>query len=145
MYFDTSKLSIRQLTELRRLEYNRWKPMRAPLLGNELVYFNRAGFFHITHNGQRKFRKEADRRMRLNLLPQARKVIQRANFYGSPNRVVAAEENRTGKEVTYYELTYRYDKTKAVSVIVRKIGTGGQLHFYSIRYYKKSATKKGTL
>ncbi|MBR1801883.1 hypothetical protein IJ768_01490 [Candidatus Saccharibacteria bacterium] len=41
---DTSKLSIRELIELKRLEYKRLEPVKCPLLNDELVHFNKMGF-----------------------------------------------------------------------------------------------------
>ena len=136
MNIDTSKLTVRELAEVRKLEYGRLKPVKCRLLGNELVYFNKDGFFHLAHNGRGRFRNEADQRMRLNLMPKARGVIARATFYGSAPRMVIAEENRTHKDITFYEVTRRYSTGKAISVILRRIGNG-RLHFYSIRYYNK--------
>lgn len=136
--FDTSKLTIPQLIQLRKLEYKRFEPVKCPFLGNELVYFNKDGFYHLTHDGRDRIRNAANSRMRLNLLPYVRIIIKKARFYGSPVRVIPADDrnNKFGKQITYYELAYRLVGNKVISVVLRRIGRG-QLHYYSVRYYNK--------
>ncbi|MDO4967204.1 MAG: hypothetical protein Q4E70_00330 [Candidatus Saccharibacteria bacterium] len=134
---NTNKLSIEDLKALKRLEYNRWKPIKCPLMGGELVYFNKDGFFHLTHNGQGKLRTKPDQRMRLNLLSYARKVIYRSRNFSANEKVVPPQESKIGKHIHFYELTYRFSPQKAVTVVLRRLGDGGRLHYYSIRYYKK--------
>lgn len=135
-HVDTNKLTIIELRNLRHLEYNRWEPLRCPIL-NEVVYFNKDGFYHLTHNGQNKIRKESDQRMRLNLLPNARTVISKSKDMSSNMRMIPSDQNRYKKNIYYYELTYRFSPKKAVSVVLRRIGEGGRLHYYSIRYNNK--------
>lgn len=136
LQFDTNKLSITDLVALRKLEYRRLQPTKCPLLNNELVFFNKNGFFHLTHDGRRRIRNPADQRMRLNLLPQVCKVIKDATAFGSPIRVIPAQDNKFGKAITYYEIIYRTSPKRCIAVVIRRIGNG-QLHYYSIRYYKR--------
>ena len=133
---DTNKLTIKELIEFRRLQYEKWEPILCPQLKNELVYFNKEGFYHLTHNGRGKIRNQADQRMRLNLLPNIPTVIKKSRSFGSSIRIIPASNNKFHKEITYYELYYRFTSIKAVSVIIRKIGNGN-LHFYSVRFNKK--------
>lgn len=142
LQFDSSKLSIKALVELRKIEYSRFQPTECPLLGDELVYFNNEGFFHLTHTGRRKFRDESDQRMRLNLLPNVPQVIRKAPCFGSPIRIVDASDNKLGKKITYYELTCRITPTKKISVVLRRIGDRGKLQYYSVRYNKRGDRQK---
>lgn len=125
----TNKLTTAQLRDLRKLEYSRFEPVRCPFLGNETVYFNKDGFYHLTHDGRNKIRNSADSRMRLNLLPYVRTIIKKASCFGAPVRVIPADDsyNRFGKVIMYYELTYRMSSDKVISVVLRRIGKG-QLH-----------------
>lgn len=134
---DTNKMNIRDLKALRRLSYNRWKPLKCPLMGGEEVHFNKDGFYHLTHNGHDRYRTEADQRMRLNLMPCVRQVIKKAKDFSAEERVLLAGDNKFGKPVHFYEITYRFSDKKAVSVVLRRIGDGGQLHYYSVRFYNK--------
>lgn len=138
LFIDNKNMPIRDLRETRRIEYNRWKPLRCPVMDDELVYFNKDGFFHLTHDGRRKIRGESDQRMRLNLLVYVRKVIYRSRIISADERVILADENKYGKNVHYYEIMYRFNSRKAVAVVLRRIGDGGRLHYYSVRYYNKS-------
>ena len=141
-YIDTKRMPLRELIELRREEYGRTKNVYSKFMG-EIVYFNNKGFFHATHDGRGKIRSELDQRMRLNLLPDIGDVIKNASSYGAPPRMIPKNDKRNteGKDIIFYELFYRFNSRKAVSVIIRKIGNG-QLHYYSVRYAKVSATKK---
>lgn len=136
LQFDTNKLSIRDLVALRKLEYRRLRAVRCPLLKDEEVHFNKDGFFHLTHDGRNRIRNPADQRMRLNLLPQVRKVIKEATAFGSPIRTIPAQDNKFGKDIMYYEIIYRTSPKRCIAVVLRRIGNG-QLHYYSIRYYKR--------
>lgn len=130
-------MSIRDLKAFRKLEYDRWKPLKCPLMNNELVYFNNTGFHHLTHNGKNVYRIEADQRMRLNLMPYVRKVIKKAEQFSAKERILEANSSRFGKPVHFYELTYRFNEKKAITVVLRRIGDGGRLHYYSVRFYNK--------
>ena len=137
MYIKTDKIPIKTLKEAKRLEYNRWEPLRCPLMGNEEVVFNKDGFYHLTHDGRGKIRKESDQRMRLNLLGDVRKVIYRAREFATEERVISANQNKLGKDIYFYELVYKFSQRKAVSVVLRRVGNGGKLHYYSVRYNKR--------
>ena len=139
-FVDTNKMSVCDLKELRKLEYSRWKPLKCPLL-DEDVSFNKYGFYHLTHDGRDRIRKESAQRMRLNLLPDVRKAIYRAREFGAEKRVIPADQNKFGKEIAYYELVYRFNNKKAVAVGLRRIGQVGKLHFYSVRYYNRGRRK----
>lgn len=141
MYIDTSRLTIKALIELRKIDYQKWQPISCPLLNGELVYFNKDGFYHLTHNGRGKIRNQSDQRMRLNLLPNAQIVIKRARSFSTTPRTIPAAENKYGKNILFYELVYKFNAQKTVTVVIRKIGNG-HLHFYSIRFCKKKAIKK---
>ncbi|MBR3323575.1 hypothetical protein IKG16_01680 [Candidatus Saccharibacteria bacterium] len=141
LYIDTSKLAIKALIELRKIDYQKWQPISCPLLDGDLVYFNKDGFYHLTHNGRGKIRNQSDQRMRLNLLPNAPVVIKRARGFGAMPRTIPAAENKYGKDILFYELVYQFNTKKAVTVVIRKIGNG-QLHFYSVRFCKRKVSKK---
>ena len=141
MRINTQNMSIRHLVELRKIEYKRLKPIKCPLLDNEEVHFNKEGFRHLTHDGRGKMRGQADQRMRLNLLPSVIQTIKSPDFIGSPNRIIEADSNKLGKPIAYYEITREFNPKKTVSVILRRKGNG-LLQYYSVRYYKKSKTKK---
>jgi|GEM_PF-536487 len=102
----------------------------------EDVYFNNHGFKHLMFDGNGRRRKEADIRMRLNLLPCAPVVVARSR--ASVDRIITAGESRAGKEVIFYQLQHTIRsklnplRTIPVIVIVRRVGKG-QLHFFSIR------------
>ncbi|MBQ3309381.1 hypothetical protein IJG78_01750 [Candidatus Saccharibacteria bacterium] len=95
LYIDTSKLAIKALIELRKIDYQKWQPISCPLLDGDLVYFNKDGFYHLTHNGRGKIRNQSDQRMRLNLLPNAPVVIKRARGFGAMPRTIPAAENKS--------------------------------------------------
>ena len=137
----TEDLPLRKLLEIRRKSYDVVKNIYCPLL-KEVVYFNNKGFYHATHDGRGKLRNPLDARMRLNLLPCINDVITRSSYYGSPPRVRAKgdPENRTGKELVEYELSYKFNQYKEVSVILRRIGNG-RLHYYSVRYTSKKQNR----
>lgn len=137
IFINTNKMSIRGLKAFRRLDYNRWGPLKCPAMSGKEVHFNKDGFYHLTHDGHNRYRTEADQRMRLNLLPYVRKVIRRAKPHTVKEKILPPENNRFGKPVHFYEITYRFNDKKAISVILRRIGDGGQLHYYSVRFYKK--------
>lgn len=137
VFINTSNMNIRDLKAYRKLTYDRWGPLKCPLMGGETVYFNKAGFYHLTHDGHNRYRTEADQRMRLNLLPYVRKVIKRAKHLSAEERVLPPKENRFGKPVHFYEITHRFSEKKAISVVLRRIGDGGSLHYYSVRFYNK--------
>lgn len=130
-------LPLHELIELRRKKYDATKNIYCPFL-KEVVYFNNKGFYHATHDGRGKIRNPADARMRLNLLPNINTVIANSNHFGSPPRVTAKghPNNKLGKEIVEYELAYRFNAHKEVSVIIRRIGNG-RLHYFSVRYTKK--------
>jgi len=64
--------------------------------------------------------------MRLHLLDDVNDVIKRATGYGNPPRIMPKSnpDNKTGKEVVFYELAQRFNRSKKVSVILRRIGKG---------------------
>jgi hypothetical protein len=130
-------LSLIELIKIRRQRYETTKNIYCPLL-KEVVYFNNQGFHHATHNGRGKLRLEADARMRLNLLLCVNDVLAASNHFGSPPRVIPKgdPENKSGKEVVFYEVTRRFSAHKEVSVILRRVGNG-RLHYFSVRYSKK--------
>ena len=143
-FVDTSRMTLKELVELRRSEYSKFRPAKCPLL-DEKVSFNNKGFFHLTHNGRSKLRGDADQRMRLNLVPDIHEVITKAHVFGAPDRFISANdgENKLGKDIHYYELFHRFSTRKAVSVVIRRIGNG-PLHYYSVRYATKVKTPKKT-
>jgi len=131
-------LSIEEVKKIRRERYNRTRSMPCPLLKEE-VFFNKDGFYHATHDGRGKLRNKSDATMRLHLLPWIYRVIKKSRTHASPPRIIPISdpENKTGKEIVFYELSYKFKlaKNKTVSVILRKIGNG-QLHYFSVRYTK---------
>ena len=137
VFINTDNMNIRDLKAFRKLDYDRWKPLKCPLMDGEIVCFNKAGFYHLTHDGHNRYRTEADQRMRLNLLPYVRKVIKGAQRFTAKEKILPPEDNKFGKPVHFYEITRRFNEKKAISVVLRRIGDGGQLHYYSVRFYKK--------
>lgn len=124
-----------------RDKYDLTKNIYCPFM-KEIVYFNNQGFHHATHDGRGHIRNEADARMRLHLLSCVNDVIERASHFVKPPELVPKIDpnNKTNKEIQYYELEYRFSATKQVIVVLRKIGNG-RLHYYSIRYAKKKQTR----
>lgn len=140
---DTSGLTTRQLEALRRREYNGFSPIGCPLMDGELVYFQAAGFYHLTHNGRRALRNDADQRRRLNLLPCVREVISRADYFGADERVlVKILPNGRSKNIYFYEVTYRFNDEKTVSVVLRRKGDHGKLEYYSVKYKSKPQKRR---
>ena len=130
-------ISLRDLIKIRKETYISTPNIYCPFL-KEIVYFNNVGFFHATHDGRGTIRLEQDARMRLNLLVYINDVISLSTGFGSSPRVRSKgnPENRYGKEVIEYELTYQFNSRKQISVILRRVGNG-RLHYYSVRYTKK--------
>jgi len=80
--------------------------------------------------------------MRLHLVPWVPRVIQYARVFSKPPKLVPKNDpaNRTGKEILYYELWHRFgsgERKKDIVVVLRRLGSGGRLHFYSVRFAKK--------
>ncbi len=134
---EEKSVNIHVLIRLRRQKYKLTQSIYCPFM-KELVYFNNIGFHHATHDGRGRIRGEADTRMRLNLLLCINEVITRCREFGSPPRIVAKNhpDNKTGKEIIFYELCQRLSGKKTVMVILRRIGNG-RLHYYSVRYDRK--------
>ena len=135
-------IPIKKLIKIRRTYYDKLLSIYCPLL-NATVHFNNKGFFHATHDGRGKIRSIADQRMRLNLLLDIESVVKNAKTFGEPPRIIPRnhKNNRQKKDIVFYELFYRFNRHKAVSVIIRQIGNG-QLHYYSVMYSKHPKTKK---
>lgn len=130
-------ISIDKLIKMRRKEYDLIKDTYCPFL-NEVVHFNNKGFYHATHDGRGKIRGEPDARMRLHLLPCITTVIKKSTQFGNPARIIPKNDsnNKINCELIFYELCYKFNQHKTVSVILRKQGNGN-LHYFSVRYTKK--------
>lgn len=130
---------IEVLVKKRRQRYELTKNIYCPFL-QEVVYFNNKGFHHATHDGRNRIRSKEDARMRLNLLPHVNTVIQRSRKFNRPPVLVPKNDsdNKTGKELSFYELYYLMGRNKnkrkvGIIVVLRRVGKG-RLHYYSVRY-----------
>ncbi len=105
--------------EKRRKDYNTWKPIYSPALG-EQIFFNSKGFNHLrfrTDGTPRNFREAL---YKLRLLPLVRSVIYKAR---------KVDEYRKGR-VEYWGIVEAVGKKK-IKVILRRIGKG-RIHFWSV-------------
>lgn len=130
-------ISLEELIKNIRQRYETTKNIYCPSL-KEIVYFNNKGFRHATHDGRGHVRTEADARMRLYLLTCVNTVISRSSRFGKPPKILPKTdpENKTGKEIVFYELCHRFNQYKEVSVILRRVGNG-RLHYFSVKYTRK--------
>lgn len=131
-------MPLGELIKLRRAKYELTKNIYCSFM-KEVVYFNKDGFYHATHDGRGHIRGKLDSRMRLNLLPDINHVIENSHTFGDPPRVIPKNDidNKTGKEIVFYKLEYKFNSRKTVAVILRRIGNG-RLHYFSVMYVKQN-------
>ncbi len=104
-------------------EYKKIQEIRCPLLNNERIYFNNAGFKHLIR--KERVRSLSEQQERFRLLPYAKEIIT------DPSSVVQYRKKvLKGLMTQYWSLTNSRDN-KIIKVIMRQVGEG-QKHFYSI-------------
>lgn len=105
---------------------------------NEKVQFNAEGFNHIIFKSPRTERERTSQILRFKLLPLAVKLLNESTTYQEFEEtlkefVVKSHKKRARKtkSVKYWGIIAITDGRK-IKVIVRKIGDGGMMHFWSI-------------
>lgn len=105
------------------------------------MLFSADGFYHATHNGRGMSRNEVDQRLRLNLLPFVPELVANATKYEKETTRAQSINGKT-KVVYYYRLCseIRVNGTRyEIAVILRRIGNGGKLRYYSVFCVSKKA------
>ena len=117
--------------------YGNLRPILSPAL-NEYVRFNSEGFNHIVFKGSNREREHPSQILRFKLLPRGVKLIGLSTTYQEYEETIKEFEIKTHKKrirktksVKYWGIIAIIDGRK-IKVILRKIGDGGQFHFWSI-------------
>lgn len=109
----------------------------SPALSKE-IYFNSEGFNHIIFKGSRSERERPSQILRFKLLPLAVKLIKLSTTHQEFEETLKEFEVkshkkriRKSKPVRYWGIIAIIDGRK-IKVILRQIGDGGLIHFWSI-------------
>lgn len=96
------------------------------------VVFNAHGWRHLTRHSNGERRIKSDALMRLKLLQSAVDVVKRAS---TPHSSSIDTQTFSGVqvEVLYIELRHKFNKSKNVEVVLRKIGAQ-PIHYWTVRY-----------
>lgn len=129
-----------------RIFYSSIGPVTCPVLGNEKVFFTKAGFNHLIRKGK-IVRPTKEQMRRFRLVRLAEKALRRENVSILRERRETREViNRHGKKsvirvrADFWRIETIQDG-QLITIIIRKIGNG-QKHFFSIMNKK---TKKSPL
>ena len=117
--------------------YNSIRKAFSPAFNQEIC-FNAEGFNHIIFKGSRSERERPSQILRFKLLPLALKLIKISTTYQEFEESIKEFEVKSykkkvkkSKSVKYWEIIAIIDSRK-IKVIIRKIGDGGMMHFWSI-------------
>jgi hypothetical protein len=104
-------------------DYKKLRKMRCPVLNNEYIYFNNAGFRHLIRKD--KIRSRAEQIERFQLLPYIKEIII------DPDSMIQYRKKILDELITHYWSLTSIQDEKLIKVIIRQIGEGKK-HFYSI-------------
>ena len=117
--------------------YNNIYKVFSPAL-NQDIYFNSEGFNHIIFKGSRSERERPSQMLRFKLLHLAVKLVKLSTTYQEFEETLKEFEVkshkkriRKSKPVRYWGIIAIIDGRK-IKVILRQIGDGGAMHFWSI-------------
>jgi len=105
---------------------------------NQDIYFSSEGFNHIVFKGSRKEREKPSQILRFKLLHLAVKLVKLSTTYQEFEETLKEFEVKSHKKrikktkpVRYWGIIAIIDGRK-IKVILRQIGDGGMIHFWSI-------------
>ncbi|MFZ3011413.1 MAG: hypothetical protein WA060_00205 [Minisyncoccia bacterium] len=117
--------------------YNNVHKAFSPAL-NQDIYFNSEGFNHIIFKGSRSERERPSQMLRFKLLHLAVKLVKLSTTHQEFEETLKEFEVkshkkriRKSKPVRYWGIIAIIDSRK-IKVILRQIGDGGAMHFWSI-------------
>ncbi|PIP68750.1 hypothetical protein CO033_00335 [Candidatus Nomurabacteria bacterium CG_4_9_14_0_2_um_filter_32_10] len=117
--------------------YNNIHKVFSPAL-NQDIYFNSEGFNHIVFKGSRSEKERPSQMLRFKLLHLAVKLVKLPTTYQEFEETLKEFEVkshkkriRKSKPVRYWGIIAIIDSRK-IKVILRQIGDGGAMHFWSI-------------
>lgn len=117
--------SYREFLEKCRREYKAYKSVYSPAL-EEVVIFNSKGFNHLLSKEKGIPRERKEQKYKLSLLSFVTEVIRNAELN---------ESNRKIKGIEYWSVVANVGKAK-IRVVLRKIGSKGKTHFWSVMRIK---------
>ena len=104
----------------------------------EKISFTADGFSHILFKNKKSLREESSQKLRFRLIPLARKLIEISTTYQEFEEsikevCIKKHKHKTteNKLVQYWGIIAIINNQK-IKVIIRKIGTNGSLHFWSV-------------
>ncbi len=117
--------------------YNNVHIVFSPIF-NQNVYFNSEGFNHIIFKGSRSEREKSSQILRFKLLHLAIKLVKLSTTHQEFEETLKEFEVKSHKKrikkskpVRYWGIIAIIDGRK-IKVILRQIGDGGNIHFWSI-------------
>ncbi len=117
--------------------YNNIGKVFSPALNQE-IYFNSEGFNHIIFKGSRSERERSSQILRFKLLHLAVKLIKLSTTHQEFEETLKEFEVVSYKKIVRKTKPIRYwgiiaiINNRKIKVILRQIGDGGKLHFWSI-------------
>jgi len=111
--------------------------VRSPAL-NQDIFFSSEGFNHIIFKNSRSERERPSQIMRLRLLPLACKLIGLSTTYQEFEEILQSFVIKRHKRKLLVTQSVKYwgiiaiIEGRKIKVIIRKIGGGGKLYFWSI-------------
>lgn len=117
--------------------YNQISKVFSPAL-NQDIYFNSEGFNHILFKGSRSERERPSQMLRFKLLHLAVKLIKLSTTHQEFEETLKEFEVKSHKKRIHKTKPVRYwgiiaiVNSRKIKVILRQVGDGGAIHFWSI-------------
>ncbi len=117
--------------------YKNIEYIHSPALGED-VYFSKEAFKHIRFKRPRDERDKQSQIMRFKLLPRAVNLIERSTVYQEYEerkiqyRIKNQKRRKLISETVHYWGLIGIIDNRKIKVVLRKIGSKGQVHFWSI-------------